>query len=45
MGLYALYGGVAGAVSGVVLGVVGEGSGGFASDKGYEKEEDEDGGY
>ena len=43
MGLYALYGGVVVAVAGVVLGVVGEGSGGLAGGEGYEKEEDEDG--
>ena len=34
VGLYAVDGGVVVAVSGVVLGVVGEGGGGFAGDKG-----------
>ena len=42
MGLYALYGGVVVAVSRVVLGVVGEGSGGLAGcNKGEEKQEEE----
>ena len=45
MGLYALYGGVVVAVSGVVLGVVGDDSGGLAGYKGEEEEEEEDGGY
>ena len=45
MGLYALYGGVAGAVSRLVLGVVGDDSGGLAGYKGEEEEEEEDGGY
>ena len=42
VGLYAVDGGVAGAVSGAVLGVVGEGSRGLA---GGEGEDNEKGGY
>ena len=45
VGLYALYGGVSGAVSRVVAFVVGDDSGGLAGDKGEEEEEEEDGGY
>ena len=42
MCFYALYGGVVVAVAGAVLGVVGEGSGGFAGcNKGEEKQEEE----
>ena len=44
MGLYALDGGVVGAVSGAALGVVGEGGGCLAGDKGEQEQEEGDGG-